>query len=124
MTSNIPTPVPVWEQTPKYSQVIKIYINSNKIYLKIFYNNEWHNSISGKTFPTVNPATGKKICDVQEGDKADVDKAVEVKRTSSFLANAQKFLFVFTPIHFSSFCFNRQQIFPEFKVFVQIENHL
>ena len=32
--------------------------------------------MSGKTFPTVNPTTGEKICDVSEGDKADVDKAV------------------------------------------------
>jgi acyl-CoA reductase-like NAD-dependent aldehyde dehydrogenase len=36
--------------------------------------------VSGKTFPTVNPATGEKICDVQEGDKADVDKAVKAAR--------------------------------------------
>jgi hypothetical protein len=26
-------------------------------------------SVSGKTFPTVNPATGKKIVDIAEGDK-------------------------------------------------------
>ena len=45
-------------------------------YTKIFINNEWHDSVSGKTFPTINPATGEKICDVAEGDKADVDKAV------------------------------------------------
>jgi len=45
-------------------------------YNKIFINNEWHNSVSGKTFQTINPATGEVICDVQEGDKADVDKAV------------------------------------------------
>lgn len=45
-------------------------------YTQIFINNEWVNSESGKTFPTINPTTGKKICDVQEGDKADVDKAV------------------------------------------------
>lgn len=32
---------------------------------------------SGKTFPTINPATGKKIADVAEGDKADVDLAVK-----------------------------------------------
>lgn len=31
---------------------------------------------SGKTFATINPATGKKIADVAEGDKADVDLAV------------------------------------------------
>lgn len=38
--------------------------------------------VSGKTFPTINPATGKKICDVQEGDKADVDKAVKAARNA------------------------------------------
>ena len=32
--------------------------------------------MSGKTFPTINPSTGEKICDIAEGDKADVDKAV------------------------------------------------
>jgi len=42
----------------------------------IFIDNEWHNSVSGKTFPTLNPATGEEICQVQEGDKADVEKAV------------------------------------------------
>lgn len=45
-------------------------------FTQVFINNEWVDAASGKTFPTINPATGKKICDVQEGDKADVDKAV------------------------------------------------
>ena len=45
-------------------------------YHKIFINNQWHDAVSGKTFSTVNPATGEKIIDVAEGDKADVDKAV------------------------------------------------
>ncbi|XP_048886820.1 aldehyde dehydrogenase family 1 member A3 [Brienomyrus brachyistius] len=45
-------------------------------YTKIFINNEWHSSVSGKTFPTYNPATGAKICEVEEADKLDVDKAV------------------------------------------------
>ncbi|WAR00285.1 AL1A1-like protein [Mya arenaria] len=45
-------------------------------FTQIFINNEWVNSVSGKTFPTINPTTGKKICDIQEGDKADVDNAV------------------------------------------------
>ncbi|XP_066925319.1 aldehyde dehydrogenase 1A1-like [Clytia hemisphaerica] len=49
-------------------------------YTKLFINNEWCDSISGKTFPTINPATGKVICHVQEGDKADIDKAVEAAR--------------------------------------------
>ena len=45
-------------------------------FTKIFINNEWYDSVSGKTFPTINPCTGEKICDVSEGDEADVDKAV------------------------------------------------
>jgi len=45
-------------------------------YTKIFINNEWHTSASGKTFATINPATGEKIADIQEADKADVEKAV------------------------------------------------
>ncbi|XP_076011851.1 retinaldehyde dehydrogenase 3 [Genypterus blacodes] len=44
---------------------------------KLFINNEWHTSSRGRTFPTVNPATGVKICDVEEADKEDVDRAVE-----------------------------------------------
>ncbi|XKL59088.1 hypothetical protein PGB90_000104 [Kerria lacca] len=43
---------------------------------KIFINNEWVNSVSGKTFKTINPATGDVITEVAEGDKADVEKAV------------------------------------------------
>ncbi|KAM6184266.1 aldehyde dehydrogenase 1A1-like [Erethizon dorsatum] len=49
-------------------------------YTKIFINNEWHNSVSGKKFPVLNPATEEKICEVEEGDKADVDKAVQAAR--------------------------------------------
>lgn len=45
-------------------------------FTQIFINNEWVNSASGKTFPTINPTTGKKICDVQEGDQADIENAV------------------------------------------------
>jgi len=45
-------------------------------YKQLFINNEWVDSVSGKTFPTVNPCTEEKICDVAEGDKADVDLAV------------------------------------------------
>ncbi|KAK3735841.1 hypothetical protein QZH41_020005, partial [Actinostola sp. cb2023] len=44
---------------------------------KVFINNNFVDSVSGKTFPTINPSTGEKICDVAEGDKADVDVAVK-----------------------------------------------
>ena len=45
-------------------------------YTQLFINNEWVNSVSGKTFEDIDPATFEKIADVQEGDAADVDKAV------------------------------------------------
>jgi aldehyde dehydrogenase (NAD+) len=47
---------------------------------KILINNRWVNSCSGKTFPTINPATGEEICQVAEADAADVDEAVKVAR--------------------------------------------
>lgn len=46
------------------------------LYSGIFINNEWHKSESKNTFPTLNPAAGEIIADVQEGDAADIDKAV------------------------------------------------
>ncbi|NXX63015.1 AL1A3 dehydrogenase, partial [Scopus umbretta] len=51
-------------------------------YTKIFINNEWHESTSGKKFPTYNPSTLEKICDVEEGDKPDVDNAVEAAKAA------------------------------------------
>uniref|UniRef100_A0A8D1MNB6 aldehyde dehydrogenase (NAD(+)) n=1 Tax=Sus scrofa TaxID=9823 RepID=A0A8D1MNB6_PIG len=51
-------------------------------YNQIFINNEWHDAISKKTFPTVNPSTGDVICHVAEGDKEDVDRAVEAARAA------------------------------------------
>ncbi|XP_017480476.1 PREDICTED: aldehyde dehydrogenase, mitochondrial, partial [Rhagoletis zephyria] len=44
--------------------------------LQLFINNEFVDAVSGKKFPTINPATGKLIAEVAEGDKADVDLAV------------------------------------------------
>jgi len=41
---------------------------------------KWVDSVSGKTFETINPATGEAICQVAEGDKADIDKAVKAAR--------------------------------------------
>jgi len=51
-------------------------------YTQIFINNEFVDAVSGKTFPTVDPCTEEIICQVQEGDKADVDKAVEAARAA------------------------------------------
>src|SRR5213080_2450383 len=46
----------------------------------LFIGGKWVDSVSGKTFPTINPATGETICQVAEGDKADVDLAVKAAR--------------------------------------------
>jgi acyl-CoA reductase-like NAD-dependent aldehyde dehydrogenase len=51
-------------------------------YTQIFINNEYVNSVSGKVFPTVNPSTGEKIADIQEGDKADIDLAVAAAKAA------------------------------------------
>jgi aldehyde dehydrogenase (NAD+) len=41
---------------------------------------QWKQSVSGKTFETLNPATGEVICTVAEGDKDDIDLAVKAAR--------------------------------------------
>ncbi|HZY88917.1 MAG TPA: aldehyde dehydrogenase family protein, partial [Gemmataceae bacterium] len=46
----------------------------------LFIGGKWQDSVSGKTFATTNPATGEVICQVAEGDKADVDLAVKAAR--------------------------------------------
>jgi aldehyde dehydrogenase (NAD+) len=46
----------------------------------LFINGKWQDSVSGETFPTINPSTGETICQVAEGDKADVDLAVKAAR--------------------------------------------
>lgn len=54
--------------------------NPSIMYTGIFIDNEWHRSIDQKTFPTINPATGEVIADVQEGGAADVDVAVKAAK--------------------------------------------
>ncbi|KAH0619779.1 hypothetical protein JD844_014037 [Phrynosoma platyrhinos] len=57
------------------------------LWSKIFINNEWQNSESGKTFPVFNPAVGEQICEVQEADKLDTDKAVRAARLAFSLGS-------------------------------------
>ena len=37
---------------------------------------------SGETFENINPATGKKLCDVARGNSNDIDAAVKAARTA------------------------------------------
>ena len=73
-------------------------------YTKLFINNEFVDSESGKTFSTVNPATGEVICDLQEGDKADVDKAIKAAKAAfSRHRDCRKYLVIYRTILDSHF---------------------
>eukprot|EP00960_Hanusia_phi_P064953 765966-Hanusia_phi.AAC.7 len=48
----------------------------SKYETRLFIDGEFVNSISGKTFQTINPATEEVICQVQEALPEDVDRAV------------------------------------------------
>jgi aldehyde dehydrogenase (NAD+) len=47
---------------------------------KCLINGKWVDAESGRTFETINPATGEVIARVAEGEKPDVDKAVKAAR--------------------------------------------
>ncbi|MDP6924226.1 MAG: aldehyde dehydrogenase family protein [Candidatus Scalindua sp.] len=47
---------------------------------KLFINGRWVDSVSGKTFDTLNPATEDVITSVAEGDSTDIDLAVTAAR--------------------------------------------
>src|SRR5258708_7724129 len=49
---------------------------------KMLIDGEWVDSASGRTFETINPATGEVITRVAEGGKADVDRAVKAARNA------------------------------------------
>src|ERR1700744_6449383 len=49
---------------------------------KLLINGQWVESVSGRRFPTINPATGEAICDIAEADAADVNLAVKAARAA------------------------------------------
>ncbi|KAH6778312.1 aldehyde dehydrogenase 2C4, partial [Perilla frutescens var. frutescens] len=49
-------------------------------FTKLFINGEFVDSISGKTFETIDPRNEEVIAKVSEGDKEDVDLAVKAAR--------------------------------------------
>ena len=49
---------------------------------KMLINGKWVESVSGKTFPSYNPATGEVLVRVAEGDREDIDLAVKAARTA------------------------------------------
>jgi len=49
---------------------------------KLLINNKWVDPVEGKTFTTLNPATGEVIAKVAEGTGRDVDIAVKAARSA------------------------------------------
>jgi phenylacetaldehyde dehydrogenase len=47
---------------------------------KMLVNNQWVESVSGKSFPVFNPATGEEMSRVAQGDAMDIDLAVKAAR--------------------------------------------
>src|SRR5438309_6006305 len=47
---------------------------------KMLINGKWVDAVSGKTFPTYDPATGEVLAQIAEGDRADIDLAVKAAR--------------------------------------------
>ncbi|XP_038699144.1 aldehyde dehydrogenase family 2 member C4-like [Tripterygium wilfordii] len=49
-------------------------------FTKLFINGDFVDSVSGKTFETIDPRTGEVIARIAEGDKEDIDLAVKAAR--------------------------------------------
>src|SRR5262245_45048555 len=47
---------------------------------RLFIGGEWRDAVSGKTFATINPATGENLTTLAEGGAPDVDLAVQAAR--------------------------------------------
>ena len=47
---------------------------------KLLIDGQWVDAVSGKTFPVYNPATGEVMANVAEGDKEDINRAVQAAR--------------------------------------------
>ncbi len=64
----------------KHTPAPRIKMPKVKAQEPMFIAGKWVGSISGKTFATLNPATGETICQIAEGDKADIELAVKAAR--------------------------------------------
>src|SRR3989338_11590908 len=69
----------VTKQQKLCPEVIKFLSSAPK---KMLINGEFVESLSGKTFDTINPATEELIVKVYEADKEDINRAVNAARTA------------------------------------------
>src|SRR5580692_1385220 len=49
---------------------------------QLFINGQWVDAASGRTFETLNPATGELLARVAEGDVEDINRAVAAARAA------------------------------------------
>ena len=49
---------------------------------KMLINNQWVESVTGKTFPVYNPATGEEMAQVAQGEARDIELAVKAARNA------------------------------------------
>ncbi|XP_056881055.1 aldehyde dehydrogenase family 1 member A3 [Takifugu flavidus] len=69
------------EETPAPGPPQPVHVQEIR-FTKIFIDNKWVQSSRGRTFATFNPATGCKLCEVEEADEEDVDKAVAAAKAA------------------------------------------
>ncbi|XP_058453515.1 aldehyde dehydrogenase, mitochondrial [Malaya genurostris] len=67
-------------QSSKFSSIPAPKSSPEILYTGIFINNEWHKSIGGKIFLSINPSNEQTIAEVQQGGKEDVEVAVAAAR--------------------------------------------
>ncbi|MDA2932379.1 aldehyde dehydrogenase family protein, partial [Nitrospinae bacterium AH-259-F20] len=63
--------------TVEVSSTVQRFISSPR---KMLIGGQWVDSASGKTFPVYDPATGEEMAQVAEGDKEDINRAVDAAR--------------------------------------------
>ena len=64
------------------SKAIKAAAAKLKFRTKAFIDGKFVNAVSGQTFASINPATGKPLAQIASCDTADVDRAVKAARRS------------------------------------------
>lgn len=63
--------------TTEITPLIQGFLSASR---KILIDGKWDNALSEQTFPTFNPATGDVLCQVPDGQKEDIDRAVKAAR--------------------------------------------
>ena len=63
--------------TPQVHNRVQEFVGAPR---KIFINHRWVEAASGKRFPTYNPATGEVLAEIAEGDREDINRAVQAAR--------------------------------------------